>query len=71
MDEFDGSDNIYLKNQYKSFRRRLVELYHDMEDILNEENKELQYKSLLRTFNHIESEEGMSRKQPATRSVIS
>ena len=34
MDEFDGSDNEYLNAQYKLFRKRLVELYHNMGRIL-------------------------------------
>ncbi|MDX1399847.1 MAG: Na/Pi symporter, partial [Oceanospirillum sp.] len=34
MDEFDGSDKEYLNAQYVLFRKRLVELYHDMSHIL-------------------------------------
>ena len=34
MDEFDNSDNEYLNFQYKLFRKRLVELYHNMGRIL-------------------------------------
>ena len=54
MDEFDGSDNEYLNTQYKLFRKRLVELYHNMSRILNMEDKEGQYRSLLTTFVQIE-----------------
>ena len=50
MDEFDGSDNGYLNAQYKLFRKRLVELYHNMSRILNMEDKEGQYRSLLTSF---------------------
>jgi phosphate:Na+ symporter len=55
MDEFDGSDNTYLNLQYKLFRKRLVELYHNMSHIRNEEDKERQYGSLLTAFIHIEA----------------
>jgi phosphate:Na+ symporter len=54
MDEFDGSDNEYLNAQYKLFRRRLVELYHNMGRILNMDDKEAQYGSLLNSFKQIE-----------------
>jgi phosphate:Na+ symporter len=54
MDEFDGSDNEYLNVQYKLFRKRLVELYHNMGRILNTEDKEDQYRSLLTAFAQIE-----------------
>jgi phosphate:Na+ symporter len=54
MDEFDGSDNGYLNAQYMSFRKRLVELYHNMSRILGLEDKEGQYRYLLTTFVQIE-----------------
>ena len=54
MDEFDGSDNVYLNTQYKLFRKRLIELYHNMSRILNMEDKQAQYQSLLTTFAQIE-----------------
>ena len=54
MDEFDGSDSGYLNSQYMFFRKRLVELYHDMSRILNMENKQDQYRNLLTAFLHIE-----------------
>jgi phosphate:Na+ symporter len=54
LDEFDGSDNAYLNVQYKLFRKRLVELYHNMGRILNTEHQESQYRSLLTSFVQIE-----------------
>ena len=54
LDEFDGSDNQYLNAQYVLFRKRLVELYHDMSRILTLEEKEAQYRSLLAAFAQIE-----------------
>ena len=57
FDEFDGSENPYLNSQYKIFRKRLVELYHNMSRILSMEDKDEQYRSLLATFLHIEQED--------------
>ncbi len=54
LDEFDGSDNEYLNNQYKLFRKRLVELYHDISRILDLEAQEAQYRKLLQTIVHVE-----------------
>ncbi|MFZ5799006.1 MAG: Na/Pi cotransporter family protein [Desulfobulbaceae bacterium] len=54
LDEFDSSENIYMNTQYKLFRRRLVEIYHDMNRILGLEAKAEQYRELLKTFIHIE-----------------
>ena len=54
MDEFDGSDNAFLNSQYKLFRKRLLELYHNMSRILNMEDKEEQYRTLLTAFVQIE-----------------
>ena len=54
MDEFDSSDNLYLNAQYKLFRKRLLELYHNVSGILNSDDKEAQYQSLLKAFGQIE-----------------
>lgn len=54
LDEFDSSDSEHLNTQYKLFRKRLLELYHDIDRFLLLENKEEQYKSLLKTFIHVE-----------------
>jgi phosphate:Na+ symporter len=54
FDEFDSSENEYMNTRYKLFRRRLVEIYHDMNRILELETKEEQYRELLKTFVHIE-----------------
>jgi phosphate:Na+ symporter len=55
LDEFDASGNSYLNSQYKLFRKRLVELYHDMNRIQRQDNREEQYRLLLQTFLHIET----------------
>ncbi len=54
LDEFDGSDNEHLNHQYRLFRRRLVELYHDINHFLEIETLQEQFNSLLRTVLHIE-----------------
>jgi phosphate:Na+ symporter len=54
MEEFDASENSFLNSQYKLFRKRLLGLYHDVNGILHVENKEEQYRELLKTFVRIE-----------------
>jgi len=54
MEEFDASDNEHLNRQYKLFRRRLLELYHDINRFLEIGDLQEQYRSLLRTVVHIE-----------------
>ena len=54
MDEFDGSDNLYINSQYKLFRKRLLELYHNMSRILQSGDRQEQYRGLLTAFAHIE-----------------
>ena len=54
LDEFDSSENTHLNKQYVSFRKRLLELHHDMERIQELENREEQYAKLLETFVHVE-----------------
>ncbi len=52
--EFDSSDNEHLNRQYKLFRRRLMELYHDINRFMEIVDLQDQYRSLLRTVVHIE-----------------
>ncbi len=54
LEEFDASDNEHLNRQYKLFRRRLLELYHDINRFLEIGELQEQYSSLLRTVVHIE-----------------
>ncbi|MBT8338908.1 MAG: Na/Pi cotransporter family protein [Desulfatitalea sp.] len=54
MDEFDGSDNDFLNGQYKLFRNRLVEAYHDTSRILAMGDGEVQCHNLLDAFKRIE-----------------
>jgi phosphate:Na+ symporter len=55
--EFDASENVYLNDQYKSFRKRLVEAYLSMNRTLSMKNKEEQYRGLLTVFLHLEEED--------------
>jgi phosphate:Na+ symporter len=54
LDDFESSDSEHLNRQYRFFRRRLVELYHDTNQFLDINNPHEQYRSLLRTVFHIE-----------------
>ncbi|MBU0485514.1 MAG: Na/Pi symporter [Proteobacteria bacterium] len=54
FDEFDGSSNLYLNEQYRSFRRRLLAIYHEINEVRVLESREEQYHELLRIFLHIE-----------------
>ncbi len=54
LEGFDASENEYLNRQYKRFRRRLMELYHDINRFLELEDPQQQYHGLLRTVVHIE-----------------
>lgn len=54
IDDFNGSENVYLSDQYNLFRKRLLKLYHDMKGIQRQEGKEEQYHSLLKAFVKIE-----------------
>ena len=55
LEEFDASENPYLNNQYSLFRKRLTDLYHDIDRILQMDNMEEQYVKLLEAFVHIEA----------------
>lgn len=57
LDEFEASDNDYVNSQYELFRKRLKELYRSMKRILETENREEQYRKLLKAFVHIEEDD--------------
>ncbi len=66
MDEFDSSDNLYLNAQYKLFRKRLLELYHNVSSILNSDDIEAQYQRLLKAFGQIEEADNLFIKNIST-----
>jgi phosphate:Na+ symporter len=55
LDEFDGSENHYLNSQYTSFRKRLIELYHEMDRIKQMESQDEQYAKLLELYVRVEN----------------
>ncbi len=57
FNEFDSSDNSCLNKQYKRFRQRLMNLYHDIDRFLEIENPQEQYTKLLRSVLHIEQQD--------------
>ena len=57
LEEFETSDNTYLNSMYKLFRKRLQELYRSMYQVLDTENTEEQYRTLLKSFAHIEEDD--------------
>jgi len=57
LEEFDGSENYYLNSQYILFRKRLVELHHEMDHIRQLESQEQQYAKLLETFVRVENQD--------------
>jgi phosphate:Na+ symporter len=54
LEEFDGSENRYLNEQYRLFRRRLLEVYHEIKTVRALSSREEQYRELLRIFLHLE-----------------
>ncbi len=54
LEEFDASENRYLNQQYKFFRRRLLETYHDLNHIKKSESCGDQYRKLLHALSHVE-----------------
>jgi phosphate:Na+ symporter len=63
LDEFDGSENVFMNDQYNMFRKRLHKLYHEMKGIQKLENREEQYHILLKTFVKIEEADKRCIKQ--------
>lgn len=57
LDDFDASESEYLNKEYKLFRKRLVQVYHQMNRILQLDNREEQYRHLLAAFVQIEKED--------------
>ncbi len=54
LDEFEAADNDFINNQHKDFRRRLMELYHDINRFLQLDTLQEQYRELLRSIVHLE-----------------
>ena len=69
LDEFDGSENHFLNSQYTLFRKRLVELHHEMDRIKQLESQEEQYAKLLETFVRVENMDKRFIKETMTAAV--
>jgi phosphate:Na+ symporter len=54
LEEFEGSENPYLNEQYRAFRHRLLEVSHEINAVRACVSQEEQYRALLRVFLHIE-----------------
>lgn len=54
MEDLDGSESLYLNDQYAMFRKRVVELCINMNSVLQSEDPEDQYQQLLKIFMLIE-----------------
>ena len=54
FDEFESSDSAFLNQQYDRFRKRLVSLYHEINDVFSLTDKQLQYDTIIRAFQHVE-----------------
>lgn len=54
LEEFEGADSEVLNHQYKAFRRRLMELSHDINRIRDLDSRQERYRELLRTIVHLE-----------------
>ena len=55
--EFGGADNDYIDSQYKTFRRRFIDLCHDINRLRDPELQSGQYQRLLRMTVHIEQQD--------------
>ncbi len=69
LEEFDAADNDFLNSQYKSFRRRLMELYHDINRFRSLDNLQEQYRELLRSIVHLEQADKRFIKETMQKSV--
>ena len=54
MDEFESSDSAFLNRQYDRFRKRLITLYHEINEVLSLNKEELQFSTIIKAFAHVE-----------------
>ena len=57
FDEFESSDSAFLNRQYDRFRKRLVVLYHEINDLLSLNECQLQYDTIIKAFANVEQED--------------
>jgi len=54
LDEFESSDSAFLNRQYDRFRKRLITLYHEINEVLSLNKEELQFSTIIKAFAHVE-----------------
>ncbi len=54
FDEFESSDSAFLNRQYDRFRKRLVTLYHEINEVLSLNDEQLRYATIVRAFANVE-----------------
>jgi phosphate:Na+ symporter len=54
FDEFESSDSAFLNSQYDRFRKRLVVLYHEINEVLSQKDDQLQYDTIIKAFANVE-----------------
>ncbi|SDU41243.1 hypothetical protein [Desulfobacula phenolica] len=54
FDEFESSDSAFLNRQYDRFRKRLITLYHEINEALLVNDEQLQYATIIKAFAHVE-----------------
>ncbi|NTW88492.1 MAG: hypothetical protein HGB26_05070, partial [Desulfobulbaceae bacterium] len=59
MEDLDGSESLYLNNQYAMFRKRVVELCINMNSVLQSEDPEDQYRQLIKIFMRIDDKDNL------------
>ena len=54
LDEFDASDSPFLNKQYNRFKKRLISLYHQMNEVLALADMNAQYDAIIKIFHQVE-----------------
>ncbi|MBA3011094.1 MAG: Na/Pi symporter [Proteobacteria bacterium] len=54
FDEFESSDSAFLNRQYDRFRKRLITLYHEINEVLSLKDEQLLYAAVIKAFAHVE-----------------
>jgi phosphate:Na+ symporter len=54
LDEFESSDSAFLNRHYDRFRRRLITLYHEINEVVSLNEEELQFTTIIKAFTHVE-----------------
>ena len=55
FDEFEASDSAFLNLQYDRFRKRLIALYNEINEVISSDDLQYRYDTLLNVFNRVET----------------